>query len=133
MIRFLEIIVVKNYDLADNIYKMENFESPTLRDDLLDLINSCHIKQNQVEIALFLWFTQEDIVNKTIWIKHLTELIDNSLNPNPFISLEDLRVIVLESDRDLYKIKKKLRSIIDIDSLSSQWKVLVMSILDLRG
>jgi len=133
VIRFLEIIVVKNYDLADNIYKMENFESPPLRDDLLDLINSCHIKQNQVEIALFLWFTQEDIVNKTIWIKHLTELLDNPLNPNPFISLKDLRAIVLESDRDLYKIKKKLRSIIDIDSLSSEGKVLVMSILDLRG
>lgn len=111
---------------------MENFESTKLRDDLLDLVNSCHIKQNQVEIAIFLWFTQDDIVNKTIWIKHLTELIDNPLNPNPFISIEDLRAIVLESDRDLYKIKKKLKSIIDIDSLSAQGKVLVMSILDLR-
>ncbi len=132
MTHSLEKIIIKNHDLVDNKHKMENFESTKLRDDLLDLVNSCHIKQNQVEIAIFLWFTQDDIVNKTIWIKHLTELIDNPLSPNPFISIEDLRAIVLESDRDLYKIKKKLKSIIDIDSLSAQGKVLVMSILDLR-
>ena len=132
MTHSLEKIIIKNHDLVDNKHKMENFESPKLKDNLLNLVNSFHIKQNQVEIAIFLWFTQDDIVNKTIWIKHLTELIDNPLSPNPFISIEDLRAIVLENNRDLYKIKKKLNSIIDIDSLSLEWKVLIMSILDVR-
>lgn len=112
---------------------MEEEKNNSFIKEVQILIDNCNIKENQVNLALILGFTQEDIINKTLWIKHLTELLDNSLNPIPFISLEDLRLIVLEFDRDLYKIKKKLRSIIDIDSLSSEGKVLVMSILDIRG
>ena len=111
---------------------MEKENQISFSNELLWIIDNWEIKENQIMLALALWFTENDILSKTIWIKHLTELLDNSLSPIPFISLEDLKSIVLEMDRDLYKIKKKLKSIIDIDSLSSEGKVLVMSILDIR-
>lgn len=111
----------------------EKLRMEELSPDLHNLIKDCFISEYQVQIALYIWFSQEDIIKKTLWIKLLTELIDNTLTPSSFISINDLRLIVLEADWDLYKIKIKLNSIIDIAKLSNEWIVLVMSILDIQN
>lgn len=94
------------------------------------LMKNWDLTEDQIYNIKLIWFDEKSIVSDVLWVKSILKLLDNWFSWE-IISLDELRNIILENDKDIEKIKKVLKSKIDISSLSLWQKVLVMNILDI--